>query len=104
MMAPSVVVITQIPAPYQVELFDAVAASGFVRLKVIYLLRRHGTRQWECALPAHEHLVYEECVTAVATARNWIAEADLAVFAWYSDGAARDLIRVRAASGVRWCL
>jgi glycosyltransferase involved in cell wall biosynthesis len=104
MKRPTVVVVTQIPSPYQVELFNAVTESQCLRLKVIYLLLRDPNRAWAAVEPAHEYVVCEDGVEAFTTAKAWVAEADLAVFAWYTDSAARMLIRQRAKSARPWCL
>ena len=45
-MPRKVTVLTHFPSPYQTELFDAVAASGKVDLRVFYLHQRDPGRQW----------------------------------------------------------
>jgi glycosyltransferase involved in cell wall biosynthesis len=96
-------VLTYIPSPYQVELFDALAASGRLRLQVIYRSRHGVGRLWDYPALAHEHVVCEDRAAA-AQAREWVGVSDLVIFSWYSDPFARELIRQRAATGLAWCL
>lgn len=103
-MAPTVAILTQIPSPYQAELFDALAESGRVRPRVIYLFRQDVNRLWDCPSLAHEHVISEDGAVALAAAQKWIDDSDLAVFSCYSDYRARELMRRRAASGRPWCL
>lgn len=54
MTTPRVAVVTNIPSPHQVELFDAIAATGRVDLDVVYLRRFAPGRHWTRHLaPAH---------------------------------------------------
>ena len=104
MMPPSVAIVTHIPSPYQVELFDAIAASGRFLPRVIYARRRNRARQWDVPSPGHEHVVHEEGPGPASTARHWISDSDLVVISHYSDGFARNLMHRRASSRRPWCL
>jgi glycosyltransferase involved in cell wall biosynthesis len=52
-MTSKVGVLTSIPSPYQVELFDAIARRGRIDLKVWYCAERDTRRLWEQPRPVH---------------------------------------------------
>jgi glycosyltransferase involved in cell wall biosynthesis len=97
-----VTILTPIPSPYQVEMWDAVARHGVVRPRVIYVGRTHPGRQWAFATPAHEHLFLDTSSAAVQTAADWVSHAELFVASWYADWRVRRLIAARAATGKPW--
>ena len=101
-MVPTIAILTPLPSPYQVELFDEVATTGAVQLRVVYLHPRHSDRHWSDCQPKHEHVVCTDA-DARGLATHWMADADLAVFAWYADSFSRTLIQERARSGKPWC-
>lgn len=103
-MAPTVAILTHIPSPYQVELFDALAADGRLRPSVVYVYRSHQARHWDSPVPAHEHVVLNDGPTVRSLAEERVMTADFAVFNWYDDPLVRTLIRRRAASERPWCL
>jgi hypothetical protein len=43
----STLVLTPIPSPYQVELFDAVEAAGSIRLRILYAAPSFPDRLWK---------------------------------------------------------
>src|SRR5712692_719300 len=56
-MSPKIAVLTNIPSPYQVELFDAIAATGEVDLRVWYCADQDVRRLWGPRSPVHSHRV-----------------------------------------------
>ncbi len=56
-MKPRVGVLTNIPSPYQVELFDAIARRGQIDLRVWYCAERDTRRLWERQQPVHWHRI-----------------------------------------------
>jgi len=52
---PRVGLLTNIPSPYQVELFDAIARRGRIDLRVWYCAPRDARRLWEEQRPSHPH-------------------------------------------------
>ena len=50
-------ILTNIPSPYQVELFDAIARGGRIDLKVWYCAGRDTRRLWERRPKAHWHRI-----------------------------------------------
>jgi glycosyltransferase involved in cell wall biosynthesis len=100
---PDVVVLTIIPSPYQVELFNAVAAGGRVGLRAVYVQRQAADRQWAVPDIKHAHTFLDVPADEVGRAERWTAEAELAVFSTYSDPRVRGWMRRRAADGRAWC-
>ena len=98
---PSVLVTTPLPVPYQVELFDALAASGKVELTVLYEWLRHSDRSWELPQLGHTYRVLDGMRDEES--RDLVHRCDLAVFSGYQGAEVRRLIRTRAASGRAWC-
>lgn len=98
----TVVVITSIPSPYQVELFDALAADepGF---RAVYVSRRDRSRSWADPKLQHRAMVLDEVGTANSELNRWVDEAGLVVFSDYSSRGVRDAMRRRAAAGKPWC-
>jgi glycosyltransferase involved in cell wall biosynthesis len=56
-MRPRVGVLTNIPSPYQVELFDAITRRGRIDLRVWYCAERDTRRSWERPQPVHAHRI-----------------------------------------------
>lgn len=98
-----ITVLTPIPSPYQIELFDALAGSGLVQPRVVYLSRTSPGRNWLPSDLSHDHLFLSENQERVAKATEWVKSNDLFVASWYSDTFARFLIATRATSGRPWC-
>lgn len=96
------VVITCIPSPYQVELFDAVARHQ-ADFRVVYLTRRDRSRSWRDPHLQHEAIFLDEGADAYETFVGSMKTADLVVFADYSSALVRDAMRRREASGKPWC-
>lgn len=97
-----VTVLTQIPSPYQVELFDALHRSQTVQIRVVYVQRNDPARHWKNQRLLHEHLFLEDGTTAVHLAEDWVDRAELFVASWYADRCARVLISRRADSNRPW--
>jgi glycosyltransferase involved in cell wall biosynthesis len=87
-----VFVLTDCPSPYQVELFNEIAAHGDCELEVGYLRERDPDRQWNS--PEIRHATVD---------LNGSHRADLMVFNYYHHANAERLIEERAASGGPWC-
>src|SRR5262245_34522622 len=91
-----IVVLTPFPSPYQVELFNAVAAAADWRLKVYYLHKdRPATRHWEPSPLTHDADFVSDPGAAAAAEREF-GSARLAVFNFYNDAVAQSLLGVRA--------
>ena len=105
-MKPRVSVVTHSPSPYQVELFDAVAASQGIDLSVVYLYGADPARSWGRRRPAHAHRVVSESGGASMSPAMELSPdeegADLSVFNWYRHPLATRWIQQRVAAGTPW--
>ena len=99
--APSVVILSFIPSPYQVELFDAIHELGEVSLMVIYAARGVAGTPWSERAMRHEHRFVHE--TGAAELADAVEGSDLCVISWYREAAFREFMRARKRSGKPWC-
>ena len=99
--ASTIAVLTHFPSPYQVELFNEIERQRPGRLRVYYLFRKVASRSWAGVTISHDHVYLDE--TPVGSIRGEIERAAYAVFNYYNDGRAAQLIRIRDASGKPWC-
>jgi glycosyltransferase involved in cell wall biosynthesis len=95
-----VVVVTDIPSPYQVELFNAIGNLNSWNLTAIYVRRSATERKWDAAPISHNHCFLLEA--AAREIRSWIVGCDLAVFSGYRPTEAARLITLRNRSGKAW--
>jgi glycosyltransferase involved in cell wall biosynthesis len=95
-----VVVITDIPSPYQVELFDAIARHRDGNLTVIYVRKRASERAWNSMPMLHDHYFLSDMV--MREVRICISNCDLAVFCGYRPAEVGRLIAFRARIGKAW--
>ncbi|HEY0729340.1 MAG TPA: glycosyltransferase family 4 protein [Pyrinomonadaceae bacterium] len=93
-------VLTDIPSPYQVELFNEIAAQKKLDLSVAYVRRADPSRLWQPAQAQFDSCSIDD---AFAQATQLAAKADVAVFNYYNNHLAERLIRARAATGKPWC-
>lgn len=96
-----VLVLTDCPSPYQVELFNEIEAQGKCELEVAYLRGHDPQRQWKAAEIRHEAV--ELSNGGMARARESVRHADLVVFNYYLHANAERLIDERARLGGPWC-
>lgn len=95
-----VVVVTDIPSPYQVELFNAVANRKGWNLEVIYIRRSAAERMWESATISHDHCFLFDTVASDVGSK--IADCDLAIFGAYRPAAVSRLMTIRNRTGKAW--
>lgn len=93
-------VLTDIPSPYQVELFNEIAAQKSLDLSVAYVRRTDPSRLWQ---PAKAEFGSCSIDDAFLQAKQLAAQADVAVFNYYNNPLAERLIRSRAETGKPWC-
>ncbi|WP_294399102.1 glycosyltransferase family 4 protein [Prosthecobacter sp.] len=99
---PHIVILTQLTSPYQVEFFNALAASEKCHLEVIYLTSRDKNRQWVMPGISHGHLILSENPGMRSDALEAIQRADLVVFNFYTDLFALRAIRERVHTRRPW--
>lgn len=98
---PRVAVVTLLPSPYQIELFDAVAAAGRLDLHVVYLQRFESGRLWSLPDIQHSHSLLPDGFAAAEAA---VRGADLTVFGNYRAPVARRWLADRVTAGRRCVL
>jgi glycosyltransferase involved in cell wall biosynthesis len=97
----NIFVLTDCPSPYQVELFNEIEARGECSLRVAYLRGRDPGRQWKPA--GIRHTAIELNGNGISHAREFMRDADLAVFNYYRHANAERLINERTDLGAPWC-
>ena len=83
----NLLVITYIPSPYQVELFNAIASSGKFKLKVAYLKSLCDApiaQQWQQPDIQHKYLIVNECDRNFKLLEQELSQSDLVVFNYYN--------------------
>ncbi|HEV8186584.1 MAG TPA: glycosyltransferase family 4 protein [Pyrinomonadaceae bacterium] len=91
-----VLVLTDCPSPYQVELFNEIESQGDCALEVAYLRNRDPERQWKSSEIRH-------AAVDIARASESARAADLVVFNYYRHANAERLIGQRAELRTPWC-
>src|SRR5437899_1907540 len=98
-----VVVVTHFLSPYQVELFNEISGSERLQLTVIYLHSKFLGRDWAINNLGHSAIFLDDARTHLSSAVSEVNNADLAVFNYYAEKAARELINSRVATKKPWC-
>jgi glycosyltransferase involved in cell wall biosynthesis len=98
-----ILVLTDLPSPYQVELFNEIEAQGECLLEVAYLRNQDPNRQWKFSSIEHRSIKLDESRSELSRARESARVADLVVFNYYRHGNAERLIEERAALQRPWC-
>lgn len=97
-----VLVLTDSPSPYQVELFNEIEVHGKCALEVAYLRSRDPDRQWKSSSIRHASIDLDRR-EGVSRARDSAHNADLVVFNYYMHPLAERLLHERSAHGGPWC-
>jgi len=95
-----VLVLTDCPSPYQVELFNEIESQGDCSVEVAYLRSRDPNRQWKTSEIRHAAI---DLSVEIARARESARAADLVVFNYYRHANAERLIGERAELRRPWC-
>lgn len=91
---------TSLPSPYQVELFDALAADGSFDITVLYSMRMHKSRSWkESTLNHAHHFLGEE---SIEEERRLFQAQNIVVLSGYQPMRLRHLIKDYSDNGGRW--
>ena len=96
-----VLVLTDCPSPYQVELFNEIEAQGRCSLEAAYLRSHDPERQWKATEIRHASL--ELSNGGMSRASESVRRADLVVFNYYLHANAERLLNERARDGGPWC-
>lgn len=95
-----IVILTDIPSPYQVELFNALATNAKWSTTAIYARRSASERSWETPQLLHEHFFLEE--TTLSELVEIVTLCDLAVFGGYRPSKVAHLMHARNRTGNPW--
>ena len=96
-------VLTDIPSPYQVELFNEISAQKTLDLSVAYLRSSDPARSWQATIAEYDCRSVSESSASFSQAARAATEADVAIFNYYNHPLAVELIRRRADTGKPWC-
>lgn len=96
-------VLTDIPSPYQVELFNEIVAQKNLDLSVAYLRNSDPERKWQPAAADYDCCSVSESSASFSEAARMAVDADVAIFNYYNNPLAEQLIRRRAETGKPWC-
>jgi glycosyltransferase involved in cell wall biosynthesis len=99
---PDIVILTDYSSPYQVELFDLVEELAPGRIEVFYRTRTSHARGWAQPELKHRHHTLDTGPDVMTLAAERFTNAKLAVFNFYTDARALDLINGRAALNKPW--
>ncbi len=97
-----ILVLTDCPSPYQVELFNEIESQGDCALEVAYLRSRDPNRQWKSIEIRHAAIELDGSGDD-ARARESARAAELVVFNYYRHASAERLIGERAELRTPWC-
>lgn len=99
-----VAVLTQLTSPYQVEFMNAVskAGKGSYELLVVYLTSQDKNRLWGLPDIQHKHIILSEQPERKNEAMQWLLEADLTVFNYYTHYFATVAIQRRESTRRPW--
>jgi glycosyltransferase involved in cell wall biosynthesis len=95
-----IVISTDIPSPYQVELFDALSQLDGWKVSIIYTRRSAKERAWQSISISHEHCFLDG--TRGSRIAHEILGCDLAVFCGYRPAKVAELIKQRNRAGKPW--
>ncbi len=101
-MAMQIIAVTDIPSPYQVELFNSVNTLNEFGLKIFYLRKTCSSRHWAETSLTHEATFLDCESVSINDLSASILEADLVVFNYYADRTVNRLLNLRASSGKPW--
>jgi len=102
----NLLIITYIPSPYQVELFNAIAFAGKFKLKVAYLQTSCDAtiaQQWQQPDFQHEHLILNKSNENFQQLEQDIYTSDLVVFNYYRHPHLSKLMDCCLEQNIPWC-
>ncbi|ELS02164.1 glycosyltransferase [Xenococcus sp. PCC 7305] len=99
----STLIVTHIPSPYQVELFNQIAVSNIVDLTIAYIYQSSTTRSWSLPKINHNHIFLDDDIKKYIEVTKLVNIFDLVIFNYYQHPQIIKLINHRAASKKAWC-
>jgi len=98
----SLCVVTYLPSPYQVELFNALATQPDYDLCVVYLRKNSRMHKWGELRLKHRHCFVDGWSEGTREAWRWSQESNLTVFNYYTHWFALAAFYTRFRSGRPW--
>ena len=102
----NLLIITYIPSPYQVELFNAIALSGKFNLKIAYLKSSCSApiaEQWQQQNIQHKYQIVNECNRNFQQLEQDLVVSDLIVFNYYNHPRLSQLMNRCLELNKPWC-
>lgn len=99
-------ILTHIPSPYQVELFNALSWSDSISLTVGYLYSRSNStiaKHWEQSNIKHDYLILDDREEEYDAVAQKISDSDLVVFNYYQHPRIEQLIDLCIKEQQKWC-
>ena len=96
-------VLTDIPSPYQAEIFNEIVECGECELHVAYLRGADPGRQWNQVEIKHDSTMLDKNSNSFSNASALVTASDLAVFNYYFHPQAEQLIAQRSGQSRPWC-
>ena len=96
-------VLTDIPSPYQTEIFNEIVGADDCELHVGYLRGADPARRWNQIDIRHESTMLDKTSDSLSTVAALVNDSDLAVFNYYFHPQAEQLITQRANQSRPWC-
>ena len=103
---PNLLIITYIPSPYQVELFNAIALSGKFKLQVAYLKASCNApiaEHWQQPDLRHDYVISDECEQKFEQLERDLYNSDLVVFNYYRYPRLSQLMDRCLEQNIPWC-
>jgi len=98
-----ILVFTNIPSPYQVELFNGITDKTDLDLTIAYLHSFSSARNWKNKLLAHDHIFLDDSLEAYNQLKNLTNSFDLIIFNYYQHPQVLKIMNERYKSKKPWC-
>jgi glycosyltransferase involved in cell wall biosynthesis len=101
-----ILILTYIPSPYQVELFNAIEQSQLFSLKVAYLYGNSDTpiaKLWRQSNLCHDYIILDDRIPNYQAIAEEIKSTDLVIFSYYQHPQVKKLIELCSQINKAWC-
>jgi glycosyltransferase involved in cell wall biosynthesis len=99
-------ILTCIPSPYQVELFNAIERSQLFSLKIAYLYSQASNtiaQRWQQSNLYHDYSILDDRTANYQAIAEEIESTDLVIFSYYQHPQVRKLIELCTQINKAWC-
>ncbi|ANV84739.1 glycosyltransferase [Picosynechococcus sp. PCC 7003] len=98
-----VLIFTDIPSPYQVELFNFIVEQIDLDLTIAYIQGQSPNRKWKNESLNHNHIILDNNFDKYQQLRNSASDFDLIIFGYYQHPEVLKIMRDRHKSKKPWC-